>query len=78
MLCTYRFALVFFSDCVVGFPDYEWAHRWLLPKSAHQALLSTPDQDARGENERAAEDDLKRRHEEAHVEVAVADEGDGE
>jgi hypothetical protein len=43
-----------------------------------EGRLRAADEDARGEDERAAEDDLKRRHDEAHIEVAVADEGDGE
>src|ERR671913_2635748 len=49
-----------------------------LQKIVLQITLRAADQDARGEDERAAENDLQRRHEESHVEVAVADKGDGE
>src|SRR5918995_2299650 len=49
-----------------------------LQKILLQIALCATYQDARGEDERTAEDDLHRRHEEAHVEVAVADKGDGE
>src|SRR5918994_2421210 len=49
-----------------------------LQKIVLQITLRAADQDARGEDERAAENDLQRRHKEAHVEVAVADKGDGE
>src|SRR5829696_4023573 len=52
--------------------------RDLLKLELQQIALRATYQDARGEDERAAEDDLHRRHEEAHVEVAVADKGDGE
>src|SRR5918997_2831497 len=49
-----------------------------LQKILLQIALRAPYQDARGEDERSAENDLQRRHKEAHVEVAVADKGDGE
>ena len=52
--------------------------RDLLKLELQQIALRAPYQDAGGEDERAAEDDLHRRHEEAHVEVTVADKGDGE
>src|SRR5918995_6030531 len=60
--------------------SYRWqrADQRDLQKILLQIALCATYQDARGEDERTAENDLQRRHEEAHVEVAVADKGDGE